>query len=120
MRTSLLTVGSDGRVYTFAPGPAVVIGRDPASDIRIDHPAVSRSHLVVCHLGDRWVATDNRSLNGVFIDGRRVDTVDIRGGEALRVGHPEGPALTFTLAAAPVLPATAPWEIDGCAGHVDS
>lgn len=119
MTAPLLTVRIGDRDHTLAPGAAVIIGRDPASDIRVLHPAVSRAHLVLCHLGDRWVATDNRSLNGVFLNGRRVHTVDIRGGETIRIGHPRGPALVFVLGPAPDVPATAPWEIDGCAEPPD-
>ena len=43
----------------------------------------------------RWVAIDNGSLNGMYINGRRVPAVDIQDGQQINIGNPDGPGLTF-------------------------
>jgi ABC transport system ATP-binding/permease protein len=90
-----LTVRHDGAARTFAAGNDVVIGRDLRADIRIAHPLISRAHLVLRFDQGRWIAIDNGSLNGMFVNGRRVPTVDIRDGQQLTIGNPDGPQLSF-------------------------
>ncbi len=90
-----LTVRYDGSTRTFAPGNDVVIGRDLRADVRIAHPLISRAHLVLRFDQGRWVAIDNGSLNGMYANGRRVPTVDIRDGLQINIGNPDGPGLTF-------------------------
>ncbi len=90
-----LTVRTDGSQRTFAPGHDVVIGRDLRADVRIAHPLVSRAHVVLRFDNGRWMAIDNGSLNGMFVEHRRVPTVDIRDGQTINIGNPDGPRLTF-------------------------
>ena len=90
-----LTVGHDGSARTFAAGSDVVIGRDLRADVRIAHPLISRAHLVLRFDQGRWLAIDNGSLNGMYVNGRRVPTVDIQDGLHLNIGNPDGPELTF-------------------------
>jgi ABC transport system ATP-binding/permease protein len=90
-----LTVRYDGSARTFAPGNDVVIGRDLRADVRIAHPLISRAHLVLRFDRGRWVAIDNGSLNGVFVNGRRVPAVDLQDGQTVNIGNPDGPRLTF-------------------------
>ena len=40
-------------------------------------------------------AIDNGSLNGTFVNGRRVPVVDIHDGQTVNIGNPDGPQLTF-------------------------
>jgi len=90
-----LTVRYEGSSRTFAAGSDVVIGRDLRADVRIAHPLVSRAHLVVRFDRGRWVAIDNGSLNGVFLNGRRVPAVEIADGQHVNLGNPDGPRVTF-------------------------
>ena len=90
-----LTVRYDGSARTFAAGNDVVIGRDLRADVRIAHPLISRAHLVLRFDQGRWVAIDNGSLNGMFVNGRRVPTIDITDGQNVNIGNPDGPRLTF-------------------------
>ena len=86
---------------TFAPGRDVVVGRDVRADVRLPHPAVSRAHVLLRYHDGRWVAIDNESRNGIFLAQQRVYSVDIRSGQILHIGDPEGPWLTFELGPAP-------------------
>jgi ABC transport system ATP-binding/permease protein len=82
---------------TFAATDDVVIGRDVRADVRVPDPLVSRAHVVLRCQNGRWVAIDNESRNGIFVERRRVHSVDIRDGEAIHIGAPDGPGLTFEL-----------------------
>src|SRR5262249_41558257 len=90
-----LTVQTDGSRRTFAPGHDVVIGRGQRADVRVTHPLVSRAHIVLRFDRGRWVAIDNGSLNGMFVDHRRVSSVDIRDGQSINISNPDGPRLSF-------------------------
>jgi ABC transport system ATP-binding/permease protein len=90
-----LTVRYDGSARTFAAGNDVVIGRDLRADVRIAHPLISRAHLVLRFDQGRWIAIDNGSLNGMFVNGRRVPTLDIQDGQHVNIGNPDGPQLSF-------------------------
>ncbi|ORW92286.1 ABC transporter ATP-binding protein [Mycobacterium sp. IEC1808] len=91
----VLTVRSQRSEGNFAPGRDVVVGSDLRADLRVAHPLIARAHLLLRFEGSRWVAVDNNSMNGVFLNGRRVPTVDIHDGQAINIGKPDGPRITF-------------------------
>ncbi|WP_156671133.1 FHA domain-containing protein, partial [Mycobacterium sp. E1214] len=90
-----LTVHHEGSERTFAAGHDVVVGRDLRADMRITHPLISRAHLLLRFDQGRWLAIDNGSLNGTFVNGRRVPVVEIHDGQSINIGNPDGPQLTF-------------------------
>ena len=90
-----LTVRYDGSQRTFAAGHDIVVGRDLRADMRITHPLISRAHLLLRFDQGRWLAIDNGSLNGTYVHGRRVPVIDIHDGQAINIGNPDGPQLTF-------------------------
>ncbi|OPX12470.1 ATP-binding cassette domain-containing protein [Mycobacterium sp. AT1] len=93
---SALTVRHGGADRTFTPGQDVFVGRDLRADVRVVDPLVSRVHLVLrFEHAIGWIAFDNRSLNGVFVDGRRVSSAEIRGVRTIDLGAPDGPRLLF-------------------------
>ncbi len=49
------------------------IGRSLAADVRFDDPTVSRRHALVVRQADGVRVLDDRSLNGVFVNGERID-----------------------------------------------
>lgn len=64
------------------------IGRSPTADLRIDDPSVSRRHaLVVAEPGKALRVLDDRSLNGVFVNGEAVEWGPLRDGDQLTVGR---------------------------------
>ncbi|WP_197517978.1 FHA domain-containing protein [Mycobacterium sp. E796] len=91
----VLTVRYEGSERTFAAGTDVVIGRDLRADVRVAHPLISRTHLIVRFDQGRWIAIDNGSLNGLYVHNRRVPVVDIQDGLRVNIGNPDGPELTF-------------------------
>ncbi len=61
------------------------IGRSLAADVRFDDPTVSRRHALVVRQADGVRVLDDRSLNGVFVNGSRIDRSGI-GQQVLRDG----------------------------------
>jgi pSer/pThr/pTyr-binding forkhead associated (FHA) protein len=64
------------------------IGRSVTADIRLDDPTVSRRHaLIVCE-GDKPLRVlDDRSLNGLFVNGEAVDWGRLNDGDELTIGR---------------------------------
>jgi predicted nucleic acid-binding Zn-ribbon protein len=63
------------------------IGRSLAADVRLDDPTVSRRHALVVRQPDGVRVLDDRSLNGVFVNGRRVEWQQLGDGDELVVGR---------------------------------
>jgi pSer/pThr/pTyr-binding forkhead associated (FHA) protein len=64
------------------------IGRSAAADIRLDDPSVSRRHaLIVSEQPDSLRVLDDRSLNGVFLNGEIVDWGRLEDGDELAIGR---------------------------------
>jgi ABC transport system ATP-binding/permease protein len=93
----VLTIRHDGSQRSFAAGHEVVIGRDVHADLRIADPRISRAHLILRFDQGRWLAIDNGSLNGTYVNGYRMPVIDIHDGQSINVGNPQGPRLTFAI-----------------------
>jgi pSer/pThr/pTyr-binding forkhead associated (FHA) protein len=63
------------------------IGRSLAADVRFDDPTVSRRHALFVRQADGVRVLDDRSLNGVFVNGERVDWRVVRDGDEILVGR---------------------------------
>jgi DNA-directed RNA polymerase subunit RPC12/RpoP len=63
------------------------IGRSLAADVRFDDPTVSRRHALVVRQADGVRVLDDRSLNGVFVNGERVEWRTLNDGDEILVGR---------------------------------
>jgi predicted nucleic acid-binding Zn-ribbon protein len=63
------------------------IGRSLAADLRFDDPTVSRRHALIVRQPDGVRVLDDRSLNGVFVNGRRVEWHTLKDGDEILVGR---------------------------------
>ena len=63
------------------------IGRSLAADIHFDDPTVSRRHALIVRQHDGVRVLDDRSLNGVFVNGERVEWRALRDGDEILVGR---------------------------------
>jgi pSer/pThr/pTyr-binding forkhead associated (FHA) protein len=63
------------------------IGRSLAADVRFDDPTVSRRHALIVRQADGVRLLDDRSLNGVFVNGARVDGRTLKDGDEIVVGR---------------------------------
>jgi pSer/pThr/pTyr-binding forkhead associated (FHA) protein len=61
------------------------LGRQGA-DFTIADPSVSRLHATLSLEGGRFVLRDQRSTNGTFVDGERVEEATLAHGAKFRVG----------------------------------
>jgi hypothetical protein len=62
-------------------------GRSPANDIVLDDASVSRRHALLARRGDATWILDDRSLNGVRVNGERVSEAALRDGDAIALGN---------------------------------
>lgn len=87
----------DGQFFVYDDGGEVAVhrlarewtrvGRSLAADIRFDDPTVSRRHALVVRQADGVRVLDDRSLNGVFVNGERVEWHPLSDGDELIVGR---------------------------------
>ena len=63
------------------------VGRSLSAHIRFDDPTVSRRHALVYRDDDGARILDDRSLNGVFRNGERVDLAELEDGDQIEVGR---------------------------------
>ena len=63
------------------------VGHSLAADVRFDDPTVSRRHALIVRQPDGVRVLDDRSLNGVFVNGERVDWRGLRDGDEIVVGR---------------------------------
>ena len=66
--------------YDLKDGASLTIGRLPDNNIHIDNLAVSGHHARVVWETDHFVLEDNNSLNGTFVNNRRVSRVPLKHG----------------------------------------
>jgi pSer/pThr/pTyr-binding forkhead associated (FHA) protein len=63
------------------------IGRGLAADLRLDENSVSRRHAILVPRPSGARILDDRSSNGTFVNGRRVQQADLRNGDVLVIGR---------------------------------
>jgi hypothetical protein len=63
------------------------VGRSLSAHIRFDDPTVSRRHALIHREGDSVRILDDRSLNGVFLNGERVDWRELADGDRITMGR---------------------------------
>lgn len=83
-----LAVEDGDEVVVFELGEQTLhLGRSVSSDLVLEHLSVSRRHAVVARRGDTTVILDDRSLNGVVVNGERVREAVLCDGDAIRIGE---------------------------------
>ncbi|MDP9189361.1 MAG: FHA domain-containing protein, partial [Actinomycetota bacterium] len=84
-----LAVRLDGRARVFEVDDGWSrIGRSSSADIRLDDPTVSRRHAVVVRTPEGELRVlDDRSMNGIAVNGESVDWSVLVDGDELQVGR---------------------------------
>src|SRR3984893_12279229 len=71
----------------MVPAAGLVFGRDASCDVVIPSSEVSRRHAEIVAGDNGYVVTD-MSTNGLFVNGNRVEGMQILGrGDTLRIGN---------------------------------
>jgi FHA domain/Zinc-ribbon containing domain len=85
----LVCLDGDGEMLDFEIGEGWTrIGRSVTADLQLDDPSVSRRHaLIVSEPGKALRVLDDRSLNGVFVNGDLVEWGKLGDGDELAIGR---------------------------------
>ena len=72
---------------TFRPeGERTTIGRSPDCGIFLDDVTVSRKHAVLVERDGGYYIEDQGSLNGTFLNRRRIESARLEDGDELQIG----------------------------------
>jgi pSer/pThr/pTyr-binding forkhead associated (FHA) protein len=83
-----LEVQGAGRMLLIPiTGDVVHIGRGLSADLRLDESSVSRRHAILVPRVSGARVLDDRSSNGTFVNGRRVQQADLSDGDVIVVGR---------------------------------
>jgi FHA domain/zinc-ribbon domain len=85
--------GRAGETF-FPKNDSSLIGRSPECDIFLDDVTVSRKHAELTHASHRWTIRDLGSLNGTFVNRKRIETADLEDDDEVQIGKYR---LTFLL-----------------------
>jgi pSer/pThr/pTyr-binding forkhead associated (FHA) protein len=81
-----LAIPDGDDVVVLQLGLLTRIGRRATSDIVLDDTTVSRRHALVLEREGEPVIADDRSLNGVYVNGLRVLEARLHNGDEVRIG----------------------------------
>jgi hypothetical protein len=68
-------------------GAAIELGRSARCQLVFADTSVSRRHAVLHVRDGAWFVRDHNSLNGTWVNGRRVVEAEVRPGDELRLGE---------------------------------
>jgi two-component system cell cycle response regulator len=86
---TIVTGENAGKQFVLAKRP-LSIGRDPARDIQVIDPKVSRKHAIVRPEGDGHALASAKALNGVIINGNEIDAERVLAdGDRIQLGDTE-------------------------------
>ena len=88
VRGALVIRAGGGRVGESFPLNAdrMTIGRRPDSDIFLDDVTVSRDHALLVRRSGDYYLDDLGSLNGTFVNRKRVESAQLEDGDELQIG----------------------------------
>ena len=72
--------------FELRDGNSITIGRLPDNGVHIDNLAVSGHHARIVWEGDHFALEDNNSLNGTFVNNRRVSRCALKHGDVILIG----------------------------------
>ncbi len=76
-----------GQLVELKQGP-LVIGRASVSDLRLQHPSISRRHAQFKRIGDQFFVKDLGSQNGTFVNKNKIETeVEVFPGDLIAMGN---------------------------------
>ena len=67
-------------------GDRLSVGRRPDSDVFLDDVTVSRDHALIVRRGNDYYLDDCGSLNGTYVNRRRIDSHRLADGDELQIG----------------------------------
>lgn len=68
-------------------GETFFIGRSKNNSLVLGDQSVSRKHAVINYLDGRYILSDLNSLKGVYVNGRKIEEVDLIPGDVINIGE---------------------------------
>jgi hypothetical protein len=87
-RGAALVIRGGGRAGESFPleRDRLTVGRRPDSDIFLDDVTVSRDHAILVRRGSAYHLDDCGSLNGTYVNRRRIESHQLSDGDELQIG----------------------------------
>jgi pSer/pThr/pTyr-binding forkhead associated (FHA) protein len=85
-RYLLIEGPQETQLVELSPG-VTRVGRGYAADVRIEDQSVSRRHSILVSRAGGVRVLDDRSVNGTFVNGRRVAQAELEDGDVLVLGR---------------------------------
>src|SRR5262245_41874562 len=86
LKLRLSLMGRPVRNYAFEK-PVISVGRDPAADVYVDNPGVSRDHFRLERMAEgEYQVVDLGSANGTFVNDQMVNTAIVHNNDVIRFG----------------------------------
>jgi ABC-type multidrug transport system ATPase subunit/pSer/pThr/pTyr-binding forkhead associated (FHA) protein/ABC-type multidrug transport system permease subunit len=96
-RATLTVRLPDGRVRTLALSrEPLTIGRHPTNHLVVDVPTVSSEHAILDYRAGTYHLVDRNSRNGTFVNGQRIDEIELKDGDLIRLGETGSNTVTLT------------------------
>ena len=70
----------------FPSADRTLIGRSPECDVFLDDVTVSRKHAELVRDGETFTISDLGSLNGTFVNRKRIETAELEDDDELQIG----------------------------------
>jgi FHA domain/zinc-ribbon domain len=70
----------------FPSAERTLIGRSPECDVFLDDVTVSRRHAELVRDGETFTITDLGSLNGTFVNRKRIESAELQDDDELQIG----------------------------------
>jgi FHA domain len=85
---ALVIRAGGGRVGQSFPlaGERMTIGRSPEAEVFLDDVTVSRDHATLVKRSGAWFLDDSGSLNGTYVNRRRIESHRLEDGDELQIG----------------------------------
>jgi hypothetical protein len=77
--------GRAGEAFNIS-GERMTIGRSPEAEVFLDDVTVSRNHALLVRRRDGLYIDDLGSLNGTYVNRRRIESHQLQNGDELQVG----------------------------------
>jgi pSer/pThr/pTyr-binding forkhead associated (FHA) protein len=79
--------GTEMVVLPLRSGTITRLGRGLSAEIHLDDASVSRRHARIVERGGRAVLLDDRSMNGTWVNGSRVEAAILSDGDEIALGR---------------------------------
>src|SRR5687767_2813132 len=81
-----IETGAERRVVPLRDD-VIHVGRGLSADVRLDDATVSRKHAVIVRRSEAVVVLDDRSMNGVWVNGERITESPLEDGDEIMLGR---------------------------------